>query len=97
MRRKPPATATPWNLWLPRQSPTLPVWAKTPNIASLSTGSDDMSTWLHGSIFVSRGGSVHMSVKDLIELAVAGGARAIVTRNLRDLSRMELRFPTLRL
>jgi putative PIN family toxin of toxin-antitoxin system len=31
----------------------------------------------------------------LIELAVAGGARAIVTRNLRDLSRMELRFPTL--
>jgi len=38
-----------------------------------------------------------MSVKDLIELAVAGGARAIVTRNLRDLSRMELRFPTLRL
>jgi len=33
----------------------------------------------------------------LIELAVAGGARAIVTRNLRDLSRMELRFPTLRL
>jgi predicted nucleic acid-binding protein len=33
----------------------------------------------------------------LIELAVAGGARAIVTRNLRDLSRMELRFPKLRL
>lgn len=31
----------------------------------------------------------------LIELAVAGEARAIVTRNLRDLSRMELRFPTL--
>lgn len=33
----------------------------------------------------------------LIELAVAGGAQAIVTRNLRDLARMELRFPDLRL
>jgi predicted nucleic acid-binding protein len=32
----------------------------------------------------------------LVELAVAGGARYIVTRNLRDLSRMELRFPDLR-
>ena len=31
----------------------------------------------------------------LAELAVAGGAQAIVTRNLRDLLRMELRFPTL--
>lgn len=33
----------------------------------------------------------------LVELAIAGGARAIITRNLRDLSRMDLRFPTLRL
>ena len=33
----------------------------------------------------------------LVELAVAGGAKAIVTRNIRDLSRMELRFPTLML
>jgi putative PIN family toxin of toxin-antitoxin system len=33
----------------------------------------------------------------LVELAVAGGANAIVTRNIRDLSRMELRFPTLML
>jgi putative PIN family toxin of toxin-antitoxin system len=32
----------------------------------------------------------------LIELAVAGGADFIVTRNLRDLQRMELRFPNLR-
>lgn len=32
----------------------------------------------------------------LIELAVAGGASAIVTRNLRDLTRGELRFPALR-
>jgi len=32
----------------------------------------------------------------LVELAVAGGADAIVTRNLRDLRRMELRFPGLR-
>jgi putative PIN family toxin of toxin-antitoxin system len=32
----------------------------------------------------------------LVELAVANGADAIVTRNLRDLSRMELRFPHLR-
>ena len=32
----------------------------------------------------------------LVELAVAGGARCIVTRNLRDLRRMELRFPGLR-
>lgn len=31
----------------------------------------------------------------LIELAVAGGARAIVTRNLRDLTRMDLKFPSL--
>ena len=31
----------------------------------------------------------------LIELAVAGGAEAIVTRNVRDLSRAELRFPGL--
>jgi len=28
--RKPPATATPRNLWAPRQSSTLPVWAKNP-------------------------------------------------------------------
>ena len=32
----------------------------------------------------------------LVELAVAGGARFLVTRNLRDLSRMELHFPDLR-
>jgi uncharacterized protein len=32
----------------------------------------------------------------LVELAVAGGADAIVTRNLRDLKSMELRFPRLR-
>lgn len=31
----------------------------------------------------------------LIELAVAGGASCIVTRNLRDLRRMELKFPGL--
>lgn len=33
----------------------------------------------------------------LVELAVAGGAQAIVTRNLRDLQRMDLRFPALKL
>lgn len=33
----------------------------------------------------------------LVELAVAGVARMIVTRNLRDLTRMELRFPQLRI
>jgi len=32
----------------------------------------------------------------LVELAVAGGARFIVTRNLRDVARMELTFPELR-
>jgi putative PIN family toxin of toxin-antitoxin system len=32
----------------------------------------------------------------LVELAVAGGAGFIVTRNLRDVARMELRFPDLR-
>lgn len=32
----------------------------------------------------------------LIELAVAGGAEVIVTRNVRDLRGMELRFATLR-
>lgn len=32
----------------------------------------------------------------LVELAVAGGARYIVTRNLRDVGRMELKFPNLR-
>ena len=32
----------------------------------------------------------------LIELAVAGGASVIVTRNLRDLTRRELQFPGLR-
>lgn len=31
----------------------------------------------------------------LVELAVAGGARYIVTRNLRDVARMELSFPGL--
>jgi putative PIN family toxin of toxin-antitoxin system len=30
----------------------------------------------------------------LVELAIAGGAQAIVTRNQRDMLRMELRFPT---
>lgn len=33
----------------------------------------------------------------LVELAVAGAADAIVTRNLRHLRRMELRFPHLRI
>ena len=33
----------------------------------------------------------------LIELAVAGGAQAIVTKNVRDFSRMELRFPDIRI
>ena len=33
----------------------------------------------------------------VIELAVAGGADAIVTKNVRDFSRMELRFPNLRI
>lgn len=32
----------------------------------------------------------------LVELAVAGAARCVVTRNLRDLRAMELRFPGLR-
>jgi predicted nucleic acid-binding protein len=32
----------------------------------------------------------------LVELAVANGVDAIVTRNLRDLENMELRFPGLR-
>jgi putative PIN family toxin of toxin-antitoxin system len=31
----------------------------------------------------------------LVELAVAGNAKYIVTRNLRDVSRMELNFPNL--
>ena len=31
----------------------------------------------------------------LVELAVAGGAEAIVTRNVRDFERMELRFARL--
>lgn len=33
----------------------------------------------------------------LVELAVAGGAEFIVTRNLRHLKNMELRFPQLRI
>lgn len=33
----------------------------------------------------------------LIELAVAGGAQYVVTRNLKDVARMELRFPNLRI
>jgi putative PIN family toxin of toxin-antitoxin system len=33
----------------------------------------------------------------LIELAVAGAADCIVTRNLRDLTSMELRFPQIRI
>jgi putative PIN family toxin of toxin-antitoxin system len=33
----------------------------------------------------------------LVELAVAAGARYIVTRNLRDVGRMELKFPELRI
>jgi predicted nucleic acid-binding protein len=32
----------------------------------------------------------------LVELAVAGGAEAMVTRNVRDLAFMELRFPGIR-
>lgn len=33
----------------------------------------------------------------LVELAVAGNARAIVTRNTRDLARGELRFPSVKI
>ena len=33
----------------------------------------------------------------LVDLAVAGGANAIVTRNVRDLAGMELRFPHIRI
>jgi len=33
----------------------------------------------------------------LIELAVAGRAAAVVTRNIRDLARGELRFPRIRI
>ena len=33
----------------------------------------------------------------LVELAIAGNAVAIVTRNIRDLTRGELRFPALRI
>ena len=32
----------------------------------------------------------------LVELAIAGGAECIVTRNVRDIRSMELRFPTVR-
>ena len=32
----------------------------------------------------------------LVELAIAGGAQAIVTRNLRDIAQMELNFPHLK-
>jgi len=31
----------------------------------------------------------------LVELAIAGEAKTIVTRNIRDLASMELRFPGL--
>ena len=34
---------------------------------------------------------------DLIELAVGGGASAIVTRNLKDLAKGELRFPQVKI
>ena len=33
----------------------------------------------------------------VVELAIAGAVRWLVTRNLRDFSRMELRFPALRI
>jgi len=33
----------------------------------------------------------------LLELAIAGGANAIITRNLRDLKQAELRFPHLQI
>jgi putative PIN family toxin of toxin-antitoxin system len=33
----------------------------------------------------------------VLELAISGGAEAIVTRNVRDFTRMELRFPDLRI
>ena len=33
----------------------------------------------------------------LIELAVAGRAQAIITRNVRDLARGELRFPAIQI
>ncbi len=33
----------------------------------------------------------------LIELAVAGGAHFVVTRNLRNLANMELKFPGLQI
>jgi hypothetical protein len=36
--RKPSATATPQDLWLPRQSSTLPVWAKIPYHAHVVVG-----------------------------------------------------------
>jgi len=32
----------------------------------------------------------------LVELAVAGGAEYIITRNIRDVARMELLFPELK-
>jgi predicted nucleic acid-binding protein len=37
-----------------------------------------------------------MLSRHLVELAVAGGAQAIVTKNTRDVAKMELRFPNLR-
>ncbi len=88
--RHPPSGAL--ILSLPKDAPPRPSGGKTSNAMEVLFGAP-----LGDVHYARRPNLQDEGDNDLIELAITGGAAAVVTHNVRDLARGELKFPGLKI